>query len=62
MVQITDESPPSFLTHSVASPTYLHESLIMKLKAFGTRDWQSKEVEGAGVLFAKISLGRHRQS
>lgn len=43
MVQITDESPPSFLTHSVASPTYPRESPIMKLKAFGTReDWQPK--------------------
>lgn len=58
MVQITDESPPSFPPHSVASSTYPQESAIMKLKAFGTReDWQSKEVEGTGVLFAKTSLG-----
>lgn len=58
MVQNTDESPPSFLTHSVASPTYPRESPVMKLKAFGTReDWQPKKVEGVGVLFATTSLG-----
>lgn len=58
MVQIAGESPPSFLTHSVASPTYPRESPLMKLKAFGTReDWQSQKVEGVEVLLAKTSLG-----